>query len=187
MTSTWKCENFWQEVEGISFYLIHAESNEWGILVKQMLTEVVDLGRKLYSVDGIRFIFLTDMCSFWWQKCGPWPKLFLRLDTFSTFRGVYTLIFTCVPYTVIDLHEEPANFYREKRGVAFVTGHLFTFLVVLSLICLMTTQILICENQTIWRLEILLSMIMAALLKTKCNGRFVKTKDIEKRERNISQ
>ena len=36
----------------------------------------------------------------------------------------------------------------EKRSVAFVTGHLFTFLVVLSLICLVTTQILICENQT---------------------------------------
>ena len=31
---------------------MHAESNEWGIVVKQMLTEVVDGGRKLYSVDG---------------------------------------------------------------------------------------------------------------------------------------
>ena len=60
--------------------------------------------------------------------------------------------------------------------VAFVTGHLFTFLVVLSLICLVTTQILICENQTIWSLEILLRTIVAALLKTKCNGRFVKNK-----------
>ena len=51
---------------------------------------------------------------------------------------------------VIRLHMEPANFYREKRrSVAFVTGHLFTFLMVLSLICLVTTQILICEHQTI--------------------------------------
>ena len=116
------------------------------------------------------------MYSFCWQKYGPRPKLFLRLDIFSTFRGVHTLIFTYVPYIVIGLHEEPANFYREKRSVAFVTGHLFTFLVVLSFICLVTTHILICENQTTWRLEILLRTIVAALLKTKCNGRFIKIK-----------
>ena len=85
-----------------------------------------------------------------------------------------TPIFTYVPYIVIGLHEESANFYREKGRVAFVTGHLFTFLVVLSLICLVTMQILICENQTIWRLEILLRTIVATLLKTKYNGRFVK-------------
>ena len=36
----------------LHFQLIHAESNEWGIVVNQMLTEVVDRGRKLYSVDG---------------------------------------------------------------------------------------------------------------------------------------
>ena len=35
-------------------------------------------------------------------------------------------------------------------------------------------QILICENQTIWRLEIRPRTIVAALLKTKSNGRFVK-------------
>ena len=116
------------------------------------------------------------MCLFCWQKCGPRPKLFLRLDIFSTFRGVHTLIFTYVPYIVIGLHEEPANFYREKRSVAFVTGHLITFLMVLSLICLGITQILICENQTIWGLEILLRTIVAALLNTKCNDRFIKNK-----------
>ncbi|RMX40746.1 hypothetical protein pdam_00015941 [Pocillopora damicornis] len=32
--------------------LIHAESNERGIVVEQMLTEVVYRGRKLYSADG---------------------------------------------------------------------------------------------------------------------------------------
>ena len=33
-----------------------------------------------------------------------------------------------MPYIVIGLaHEEPANFYREKQRVAFVTGHLCTF------------------------------------------------------------
>ena len=57
------------------------------------------------------------------------------------FRGVDTLIFPYVPYIVTGLvHEEPANFYREKRRVAFVTGHLFTCVVVLSLICLVATQ-----------------------------------------------
>ena len=50
------------------------------------------------------------------------------------------------------------------------------FLVVLSLICLVTMQILICENQTKRGLEILLRTIVAALLKTKCNGRFIKNK-----------
>ena len=99
--------------------------------------------------------------------------MFLRLDTFSTFRSVHTLIFTYVPCIVTDLHEEPANFHREKRSVAFVTSHLFTSLVVLSLISLVTKQILICENQIIWRLEILFRTIVAALLRTKCNGRFV--------------
>ena len=72
------------------------------------------------------------------------------------------------------------EFLREKRSVAFLTGHLFTFLVVLILICLVTTQILICENQTTWRLEILLRTIVAALLKTKCNGRFVINKRYQK-------
>ena len=76
----------------------------------------------------------------------------------------------------IGLHEEPANFCREKRSVAFVTSHFFTFLLALSPICLVTTQQLICENQTIWRLKILLRMIVAALLMTKCNGRFVQNK-----------
>ena len=79
-------------------------------------------------------------------------------------------------YIVIGLQEEPANFYREKRSVVFVTGHLFTFLMVLSLICLVTTQILVSENQTIWKLKILLRTIEAALLITKCNDRFVKNK-----------
>ena len=89
------------------------------------------------------------MCSFWCQKCGLRPKLFLLLHLFSTFRGVHTLIFTYVPYIVIGLYKEPANFYREKRSISFVTGHLFTFVLVLSFICLVTPQILICENQTI--------------------------------------
>ena len=84
----------------------------------------------------------------------------------------------CLTLLLASVHEEPANFYKEKRRVAFVTGHFFTFLVVLSLICLATTQILICGNQTIWTLEILIRTSVAALFKTK---------DIKKRKRNISQ
>ena len=43
-----------------------------------------------------KFIFLTDIWSFFKQKCEPRPKLFLWIDIFSTFIGVHTLIFTCV-------------------------------------------------------------------------------------------
>ena len=116
------------------------------------------------------------MCSFCWQKCGPRLKLFFRLEIFSTFRGVHTLIFTYVLCIFIGLQEEPVNFYREKRSLTLVTGHLFTFLMVLSLIRLVTTQTLVSENQTIWKLKILLRTIEAALLITKCNDRFVKNK-----------
>ena len=116
------------------------------------------------------------MCSFCWQKCGPRLKLFLWFEIFSTFRGVHTLIFTYVLCIFIGLQEEPVNFYREKRSLTFVTGHLFTFLMVLSLIRLVTTQTLVSENQTIWKLKILLRTIEAALLITKCNDRFVKNK-----------
>ena len=119
------------------------------------------------------FIFLTDMCSFCRRKCEPRPKLFLRLDIFSMFRGVHTLIFTYVSYIAIGLHEELEHFHREKRSVALVTGHSFTFSVVLSLVGLVTTQILTCENQIIRRLEIPLRTIVAALIKINCNGRFV--------------
>ena len=62
------------------------------------------------------------------------------------------------------------------QSVTFMTGHLFTFLVVLSLICSATMKILICENQTIWRLEIRLRKILATLLKANCRGHFVKNK-----------
>ena len=41
---------------------------------------------------------------------------------------------------------------------------------------MVTMHILICENQATWRLEILLRTIVAALLKTKCNGHFIKNK-----------
>ena len=80
------------------------------------------------------------------KKCGLRLRLFLWFDIFSTFRGVHPLIFTYVPYIVIGLHEELANFYRKKQSIAFATGHLITFLVVLFLICLVATQILTIKN-----------------------------------------
>ena len=49
------------------------------------------------------------------------------------------------------------------------------FLVVSSLVGLVTTQILICENQIIRRLEIPLRTIVAPLIKINCNGRFEET------------
>ena len=55
----------------------------------------------------------------------------------------------------------------------------------ISLFFLVTTQIFISENQTIWRLEILLRTIVAALLKIKYNGRFVKNKLISRNLQGI--
>ena len=40
--------------------------------------------------------------------------MFLRIDIFSTFKGLHKLILTYVSYIVIGLHQEPANFCREK-------------------------------------------------------------------------
>ena len=70
-----------------------------------------------------KFIFLTDMCSFCWQKCESRPKIFLRLDIFSTFRGVHREVSSIV----IGLHEKPDNFYREKPSVALATGYCHFF------------------------------------------------------------
>ena len=86
----------------------------------------------------------------------PWP------------RRVHTHWFSCTCLTLV--------YTRKQRSAAFVTGSLRTFLVVLSLICLVTSQILVSENQMIWRLKIPFRTTVAASLKTKCNGRFVKNK-----------
>ena len=117
------------------------------------------------------------------QKCGPRPKLYLWLNIFSTFRGVYILIFPCALYCYWLCTWGTSEFFQGKAKSCFRDS----FLVVLSLVCLVTTEILICGNQTIWRLLIVLRTIVAALLKTKYNSRFVKNRSIKKRERNISQ
>ena len=153
---------------------------KWDVTI-EYLTRVI-CEKQLTALHVVRIFPLFNRYVFiLLTKCGSRPRLFLWLEIFSTFRGVQTLIFTYVSYIVIGLQEEPANFYREKRSVVFVSGHLFTFLMVLSLICLVTTQILVSENQTIWRLKILLRTIVTALLITKCNGRFVKKKKKKKR------
>ena len=46
-------------------------------------------------------LVLTDMWSFCSQKCGPRPKLFLRLNIFSTFRAVHSLIFPYLPHILL--------------------------------------------------------------------------------------
>ena len=51
---------------------------------------------------------------------------------------------------VIGLHEKPENFYREKPSVALATGHCHFFGGFISR-RLVTTQILICENQIIYK------------------------------------
>ena len=41
--------------------------------------------KQLTALHVVRIIiFLSSMCLFCWQKCGPRPKLFLRFDVFST-------------------------------------------------------------------------------------------------------
>ena len=90
--------------------------------------------------------------------------------------GVFTHWFSHMCLILLLAYTRNRRIFVGKNGVTFVTSLLFTFQVVLSLIWLVTTKILISENQTIWRLEILLRTIVAALLKTKCNGRFVKNK-----------
>ena len=150
-------QNLWREDVDVN------EMSRWNIKRVQYLTD-----NRWLSMWSIRFIFLFILVTKMWTENKTVPS------TWYIFNVQWCLHwFSHVPWIVIGLDEVPANFYREKRSVAFVTGHLFNFLVVLSLICLVITQILICEKQTIWWLEILLRTIVAALLKTKGNGYFV--------------
>ena len=120
--------------------------------------------REIHLFDRYVFILFTKMRTKIKTVPSNWYNFNVQRCTHTDFH---------VFYIVIGLREEPENFYMEKRSVTLVTGNLFTFLMVLSLIGLETTQILICENQIIWRLEIPLRTIVAALIKINCNGRFV--------------
>ena len=95
---------------------------------------------------SVIIIFLTDICSFCWQKCGRGPKLFYRLDIFSTFRGVHTLIFTCTSYYIAYIKDRRIFIRKAKR--CFRDWPFTNFLVVLSFICLTVTKRLPCESQT---------------------------------------
>ena len=62
-------------------------------------------------------------------------------------------------------HEEPANFHRASEALfSWLAIFFFTFLVVLSLTCLVTTQILICEDQTIWWMIAIMIILIITLL-----------------------
>ena len=61
----------------------------------------------------VSFISLTDMCSFHWQKCEPRSKLFIPLDIFSSFRGIYTLFSLCAVYCYW-LTRGTSHFYEER-------------------------------------------------------------------------
>ena len=125
-------------------------------------------------------------------------------NIFSTFRGEHTVIFrpscripchlfTChwirITFIVLCLNLQSlvtdvdeggwcgrvfCSWFRCFRELPFVY-----FSGVLSLICLVSTEILVCENQTIWRLEIVLTRIVAALLETNAMAGFLKTKCIK--------
>ena len=115
------------------------------------------------------------MCSFCWQKCGPRPRLFLRLDILSTFKGTHTLIFTYVPYIVTSLHDEPANSNREKRSVA----HAFVLPICLLFWWFYLLSVWWLGKYCYVKIR-LYGTIVAALVRTKSNGRFVKKKKISR-------
>ena len=87
-------------------------SCKWGLTIEYLTRAIFE--KQLTALHVVHKFHLFNRYVFSCQKCGPGPKLFPRLDIFSTFRGVHILIFTYVPYIVIGLHEEPANFCREK-------------------------------------------------------------------------
>ena len=116
-----------------------------------------------------------------WVQNADWEFiLFFRLirDNMSSYN------LPCVTQSLFNIHalccfwltRGTGEFLKGKAKRCFRDWPFVYFSGGLSLICLVTTQILMRENQIKWRLEILLRTIVAALLKTKCNGRFVKNK-----------
>ena len=56
---------------------------KWDITIEYLTRATFE--KQLTALHVVRIIiFLSGMCLFCWQKCGPRPKLFLRLDIFST-------------------------------------------------------------------------------------------------------
>ena len=81
--------------------------------------------REIHLFNRYVFILLTKMRTK--------TKTFLSTWYIFNVQKCTHTDFPLVSYIVIGFHEKPENFYREKRSVALVTGHLLTFLVVLSL------------------------------------------------------
>ena len=90
-------------------------------------------------------LILTDMCSFCWQKCVPRLKLFLRW-IFNVPGCTHTDFHICA----LHCYCLTANFCRVKRSVASLTGHWFTFLVVLSFISHLFGDY---ANNNMWKLH----------------------------------
>ena len=137
-----------------------------------------------YAIENRLELRYTDHCSFIVlvlgsssmyspNQCEPRLKLFLRLDI------ICDIIHMCLILLLVYMKNR--IIFTGKSEALHSWLAICFFLVVLSLFGLVTTQILICENQIIWSLEIPLRTIVAALIKIKCNGRF---QDIKKRAFN---
>ena len=74
--------------------------------------------REIHLFNRYVFILLTKMRT----KTKTVPSTWY---IFKVQKCTHTDLY--VSYIVIGLHEEPENFYREKRSVALTTGDLFTF------------------------------------------------------------
>ena len=56
---------------------------KWDVTLEYLTRATFE--KQLTALHVVRIIiFLSGMCLFFWKKCGPRPKLFLRLDIFST-------------------------------------------------------------------------------------------------------
>ena len=56
---------------------------KWDVTIDYLTRAIFE--KELTALHVVRIIiFLSGMCLFCWLKCGPRPKLFFRLDIFST-------------------------------------------------------------------------------------------------------
>ena len=102
-------------------------------------------------------------------------------------------MYTHTDFSICALHCYWLQYMRNQRIFIRKSEELLSWMAISLLFWwfishLVTTQILICGNQTTWTLEILIRTTVAALFKTKYNGRFVQNKrHQETGERNFSQ
>ena len=120
--------------------------------------------REIHLFDRYVFILLTKMRIKTKTVPSNWYFFNVQRCTHSYFHGLISLLVYMRNRRI---------FTGKSEALPSWLAICLLFLVVLSLVGLVTTQILICENQIIWRLEIPLRTIVAALIKINCNGRFV--------------